>query len=308
MRKINPNSAFYIKLGSGGDHEHECIKVNNTLWLGYTDVPHELCRDRKWEEVKAVLMRKRGCSPGTATRCVNQICTFYEAGEDVLWVTFHKNQLWWCFARPEITLLPDGSKTRDTRDGWRSTDIHGKPLDMSRLSGKLISMQRYQGTVCSVKEFEYLVRKINGQRSPLEQAALDARDTLAQALEQIIRRLNWKEFELLTDLIFRQAGWQRIGQLGKTQKTLDLDLFSPIANERYLVQIKSRASRKQFEQFQEKTGGMEAFSRYYFVVHSPASNLIKALETEAYKLWLPVEIASLVIQYGLVDWVIEKTT
>ena len=86
------------------------------------------------------------------------------------------------------------------------------------------------------------------------------------------------------------------------------NLFSPIANERYLVQIKSRASRKQFEQFQEKTGGMEAFSRYYFVAHSPASNLIKALETEAYKLWLPVEIASLVIQYGLVDWVIEKAT
>lgn len=308
MKKIDPSSAFYIKLGSGGRHENECIHVNHTLWLGYTDVPHQQCQDREWEEVKARLMRSRGCTSGTATHHVNQIRTFYEAGEDVLWVTFHKNQLWWCFAKTGIMLLPDGSKTRDTQGGWRSTDVGGNPLDMSRLSGKLLSMQGYQGTICSVKEFEYLVRKINGERSPLEQAALNARETLVQALEQIIKQLHWKEFELLTDLIFRQAGWQRISQLGKTQKTLDLDLFSPIASERYLVQIKSKASRKQFEQFQEETSGMEAYSRYYFVVHSPASNLTKLLETDSHKLWPPAEIAALVTRYGLIDWVIEKAT
>ncbi|GAB4533100.1 MAG: hypothetical protein Kow0063_14560 [Anaerolineae bacterium] len=223
-------------------------------------------------------------------------------------MTFYKNRLYWCFAKPGVTLLPDGSKIRHTQDGWKSTDIHDNPLDMGRLSGKLLSMQGFRGTICAVKEFNYLVRKINGEHSPVEQAALDARDALLHALEEIIKRLDWKEFEELTDLIFRQAGWQRISQLGKTQKTLDLDLFSPIANERYLVQVKSKADRKLFEEFQEETAGMDDYTRYYLVVHTPLSNLDKALETDTHKLWLPAGIAGLVVQYGLVDWVIEKAT
>jgi hypothetical protein len=303
-----PRLALYIKLGSGGKHEHECIEVNHTLWLGYREVSHELCLRGEWEEAKAVFMRKEGSDSGAATRHINQIRAFYEAGEDVLWVTVYKNRLWWCFARPGVTLLPDGSKTRHTQDGWRSTDIHSEPLDTSRLSGRLLSMQGFRGTICSVKEFDYLVRKINGGHSQVEQAALDARDALLHALEEIIKRLDWKEFEELTDLIFRQAGWQRISQLGKTQKTLDLDLLSPIANERYLVQVKSRADRKLFEEFQEKTGGMDDYTRYYLVVHTPASGLTKDLESGTHKLWLPAEIATLVVQYGLVNWVIEKAT
>jgi hypothetical protein len=306
--KLNPKSAFYIKLGHGGEHEQECIEVNHTLWLGYREVSHELCRSGEWEKARAVFMQKEDSDPGAATRHISQICTFYEEGEDVLWVTFYKNRLWWCFAAPEVTVLPDGSKIRHARDGWKSTDVHGKPLDIGRLSGKLLSMQGYRGTICSVRELDYLVRKINGETSPIEQAALDARDTLAHALERIIQQLDWKEFELLTDLIFREAGWQRVSDLGKTQKTFDLVLFSPITDERYLVQVKSHAGREQFERFQEETGGMQEYSQYYFVVHTPEQNLTQSAETDTHKLWLPGDIASLVVRYGLVDWVIEKAT
>jgi hypothetical protein len=307
--RITPSSAFYIKLGHGGEHEQECIKINQTLWLGYREVPHELCLRGEWEEAKAVFMQKEVSDPGAVTRHINQIRTFYEADQDVLWVTFYDNRLWWCFARSGVSLLPDRSKVRHAIDGWKSEDIHGQPLDMGRLSGKLLSMQGFRGTICSVREIEYLVRKINGEQSPVEQTALNARDALVHALEEIIKSLDWKEFELLTDLIFRQAGWQRISQLGKTQKTLDLDLFSPIAGERYLVQVKSRADRRGFEEFQETTQGMEEdYTRFYFVVHTPASDLTAALETDTYRLWLPAQIASLAVQYGLVDWVIEKAT
>lgn len=96
--------------------------------------------------------------------------------------------------------------------------------------------------------------------------------------------------------------------MGKTQKTLDLDLLSPIANERYLVQIKSSASQQQFEQFRINTSNMMEYRRYYFVVHTPVSGLAKTLETETHKLWLPNDIAKLVTQYGLIDWVIERAT
>lgn len=167
-------------------------------------------------------------------------------------------------------------------------------------------MQGFRGTICSVKEFDYLVRKINAETSPAEQAALDAQETLLNALIPIIQGLPWKEFELLVDLIFRQAGWQRISELGKTQKTIDLDLLSPIAQERYWVQVKAKAGPEQFERFKEDTSDTAGYSRHYFIVHSPIGNLNKAQETDTYKLWLSGDIARLTLRYGLTDWVIGK--
>ena len=305
--RIAPSTAYFIKLGSGGAHEARCIEKDDTLWLGYIHVPHEFCQNGEWDKVRDLLIQTHGTAQGAATRHVNQIRAFYKSDETVLWVTFYKNLLWWCFAETGIQQLPDGSKIRQTRGGWKFCSIHGEPLDMGRLSGSLTSTQSFRGTICSVKEFDYLVRKINGERSPLEQGVLDARNQLERVLEQSIKLLNWKAFELLVDLIFRQAGWQRIGQLGKTQKTLDLDLFSPIANERYLVQVKSKAGRLQFEHFLTETSDMEVYNRYFFIVHTPSSTLGKNLETETCKLWFPAEIAQLVVRYGLVDWVIDRT-
>lgn len=54
-KKINPGSALYIKLGRGGKYEQECIEVNHILWLGYREVPHQLCLGGEWEEAKFVL-------------------------------------------------------------------------------------------------------------------------------------------------------------------------------------------------------------------------------------------------------------
>lgn len=305
---INPSAAYYIKLGSGGSYEHQCIERDGTLWVGFNDVPHELCVAGEWEQVKALVQRLYNWPSNTAALKANQLRTFCEADETVLWITFYRHKLWWCFGRLGVTILPDKSKVRQTVDGWHDRDIHGRPLEVSRLSGGLVSLQGYRGTLCSVKQFDYLVRKINAERLPLEQAALDARDSLEGTLAQIIRRLTWQDFELLTDLIFRQAGWQRISRLGKTQKTLDLDLYSPIANERYLVQVKSRADQQQFEQFQSQTAGMEVYTRFYFVVHTPAEGLDLRLETEAHKLWLPEQIGRLVMRYGLIDWVIDHAS
>ncbi len=305
-KKIRPTSAFYIKLGSEGIHAEACIKKDGTLWLGYNEIPHSLCIEGKWGQVRTIFIKQFNSDPGAATRHTNQIKAFYEADETVLWITFHKNQLWWCFAKPEIILQPDGSKIRQTGDGWHETNINREKFDLSQLSGSLLSVQGFRGTICAVREFEYLIRKVNRETSQLEKAAQDSYQNLVEALEKIIRELDWKEFELLTDLIFRQAGWQRISQLGKTQKTLDLDLLSPIANERYWVQVKSRADMGIFNRFQEETMGTDGYNRCYLVVHSPSANLTKAYETDTHKLWLPDDIARLTVQYGLADWVIGK--
>jgi hypothetical protein len=304
--KINPRSANFIKLGSGGRFEKHCIEVAQVIRLGYNEIPHKLCLRGDWEAIREIFIQDSGSDPGSATRHTNQVKAYYEAGDDVLWVTFYNNHLWWCFARPEIMLLPDGSKTRPVKGSWCSTDIEGNPLVMDQLSGSLLSMQGFRGTTCSVREFDYLVRKINAEQSPTEQAALRSFAELVRALVAVIQEFNWKEFELLTDLIFRQAGWQRISQLGKSQKGIDLDLVSPIANERYYVQIKSGAGRKVFDDFIDITVGLDEYSRYYLVVHSPKGNLAKELETDTHKLWLSDDIARLVVRYGLVEWVMGK--
>lgn len=306
MENIQPRDARYIKLGLGGNFEKECIEHRGTIRLSYRDVPHDLCAAQDWEGVRQWFITARGSDVGAATRHRDQIKDFYDASEEMLWVTFYKNQLWWCQAQAEVVFLPDGTKERKTLTGWKNKDITGKPLSMTFLSGKLTSMQGFRGTICKVSQLPYLVRKINGEKAPDEQAAQDALQALAEALTSIIQKLPWKEFELLVDLIFRQAGWQRLGAVGGKQQTLDLDLWSPITQENYLVQIKSQASRRQFEQFQEDATGIRQYARCYFVVHSPKGGLEEAPESDLYKLWLPKDIANLVVQYGLADWVIAK--
>lgn len=153
---------------------------------------------------------------------------------------------------------------------------------------------------------DYLIRKINGEISDAERAVTAARAQMKGSVERIIGNLHWKDFELLVDLIFREAGLQRMSELGKTKRSLDLELFSPIHRERYSVQVKSHAGRQEFEQFRIDTDAMGEFARHYFVVHEPARNLTKELETRSHELWLPEDIADFVIRYGLMDWIAEK--
>ncbi len=48
---------------------------------------------------------------------------------------------------------------------------------------------------------------------------------LLDNIQKLVKGLHWKDFELLADHIFRQAGWKRIGELGKTQKSIDIVLI-----------------------------------------------------------------------------------
>ena len=306
MDKIKPKDSRYIKLGRGGKFESTCIEVDNSIRLDYRIVPHELCMAGEWEAVRQWFIEEHDSDTGAATSHRNQIKDFYQLRTDVLWVTFYKNMLWWCYAQPVVNLLDDGTKERHTITGWHNTNINGKPLPISKLNGQLTSMQGFRGTICRVKLHDYLVRKINGEVIPKEQAALEAQQALTNSLIAIIQSLPWKEFELLIDLIFRQAGWQRLSEVGGGQKTLDLDLWSPITDEKYQVQIKSQAGRNQFEEFQKDTEGATEDGRYLFVVHTPQGDLTKNLETDLHKLWLVEDIAQLVVQYGLTDWVIAK--
>ncbi|RME79586.1 MAG: hypothetical protein D6784_00480 [Chloroflexi bacterium] len=305
---INPKSAYYIKLGRGGAWEQECIQQKQTLRLGYHQIPDNLCRQGKWDNVQSILENIRGDS-GTATRDKNQIRIFYEADETVLWVTFFGDRLYWGFSRPEITVLPDKTKSRPVIGAWSSTDIKGNPLQKYQLSGSLLRVEAFRGTICAIKDkdFKYLVRKINGVIEPDVDEALQAKATFESKIEALLHKLTWKDFELLIDLIFRQAGWQRIRVLGKTQKSIDLDLLYPLTGERFLVQVKSSAHSKQLDNFRKQMQNFQDYNRAYFVVHSPAPNF-KKLSDDDIEVWFPRDIASRVVLYGLADWLITKVS
>jgi hypothetical protein len=42
---------------------------------------------------------------------------------------------------------------------------------------------------------------------------------------------------MLVDLVFANSGWRRIGRVGKTQKTVDIELMLPTTGERAFVQV-----------------------------------------------------------------------
>jgi hypothetical protein len=306
MEKIYPRKALYIKLGKGGRYEKDCLTNPGLVKVGWNQIDHQLCLNGNWEAVRKQCLKVYKSGEQATTSRMNQLRNFYESGEDILWITFHDEYLYWCFAKKDVTLQNDNTKTRPTLAGWSNRDVLQNLLDASRLSGSLLAVQRFQGVICEVKEFNYLVRKINSLSSPIEQKAVDARETLIQSLVAIIQDLHWKEFELLTDLIFRQAGWQRLGVLGKTTKDIDLDLFSPIDQERYKVQVKAKAGMPEFNKFKSTASDNQGFARFYFVVHKPDARLIKEVDNPLMKVWLPNDIARLAVNYGLVDWLILK--
>ena len=307
MEQINPKGVLYIKLGRGGKWEDEGI-TTGSLHIGFREASHELCLTGKWSKVQKEWV-KSGRTESVATGFTNQMRQFYEANKNVLWVTFFKGALWWCSSDSPVVQLEDKSKMRRTTSaGWSCKDVKGQELLMSRLSGKLLAMQGFRGTICTVREAEYLVNKINGIE-PIEVAEADAALLqLQNKVEVVIRSLTWQDFEMLIDLIFRQAGWQRVSVLGGTMRTLDLELISPITNERYGVQVKAKADLPLFEKYKtESMTDMQGFTQFYFAVHSPAPGLSAAdTEMENVKLLLPADIARLAVQYGLAQWVIDK--
>lgn len=308
MEKIKATQALFIKLGGNGEWERECIK-NGTLRLGYNDVPHDLCLAADWINAKKTFPLH--ADPGSVTRHLNQVQKFYEESEKTLWITFYSDRLWWCFSQPEVKQLSDKSKTRKVISQWSDTDINKLPLIKGRLSGKLLAVQSFQGTICSVKEIEYLLHKINGTSEPHIADAQLAVENLVTSLIPIIKNLHPKDLETLTDLIFRQAGWQRTGVAGEVEKDIDLDLLSPITQERIAVQVKSKASISIYKNYQSKFLDMRGFSRFYFVTHSPDATLasIPPKDNDGnFVFWGVEQLAQQAVRNGLVGWLIDRAS
>jgi nickel-dependent lactate racemase len=115
-----------------------------------------------------------------------------------------------------------------------------------------------------------------------------------------------RDYFMLVDLVFRQAGWRRRSMLGESMKYVDLELVEPITGEAYQVQVKSKAGVSEFEEY-AKAFSAQGFRKLYFVVHSPSAQLeVLVHDFEDVELVLPSRLGGLVVDGGLVNWVLDK--
>lgn len=303
-RRIEPTRALYIKLGHSGSWEKECLK-NGILRFGYRETPFNAAVSGDWKSVYKFWSDWRE-DKGTAKRDVNQIRNYFEADKDTLWITFYDNLLWWCFAKEGVQQHPDGKGSyRETVDGWRNTDIYGGKLTFDELSGNLLKVQAFRGTICNVKEFEYLKNKLNGSSLPQVKEALKTREQMVQKIVPLMRLLSWQDFELLVDLVFANSGWRRIGEVGKTQKTVDVELMLPTTGERAFIQIKSSVRKQDIDEYLDRLRDSQVYQRMFFVWHT--GNVGKIKESVV-SLIGPDRLAQMVFDAGLTSWLLRKVS
>jgi hypothetical protein len=95
---IEAERCFFIRLGKSGEWTEQCISAGQ-LRLDYPEVSHEFCLVGRWTQVESQVAPQSRDREGAA-RHTNQIRAFYEASATTLWITFHADCMWWCFANP----------------------------------------------------------------------------------------------------------------------------------------------------------------------------------------------------------------
>ncbi len=303
----NPSNILFIKLGEKGSYEKECIEQNSSIKLGYQEIDHNLCVNGKWDDVNSQVQAIYKTVQTATTSHKNQIKKFYEEPQTTMWITFYNSKLWFCYADTNIVYNKDGTKERKTLNGWFDSDSKGNTLFIQFLSGRLTKVQGWRGTICDVKEKEYLLHKLNNtQSTELEKVEKDLQ-ALKTSLELLIKKLNPKDFEIFIDLIFRSAGWSRIGPIGNTIKTLDIELLAPVTNERAVIQIKSQSNVTTFNEYKTRLLNLNEYDRYFFVTHSPEPDLQQYIDSGAeteIQVYDSKRLSELSINAGLIEWII----
>src|SRR6266571_266213 len=300
MPTINPARVRYIKLGEKGIWEKECLDKSmiRTGLDGATAERFPLCSARQWDELMRSFIA-RGRTQRIATRFTNEIRLFFEDDGSTLWITFVGQRLWWGLLQPSpAELHEDGdSVRRAVAGGWCGTDLNGEPLTKDRLSGAVTMLAAYRGTSCKVVRAEDVVRRINGHTTPEVERAVATLKTLKASVVDLMKLLGPRDFETLVDLVFTTSGWRRLGEVGKTQKTLDLDLVLPSTGDRAFVQVKSNTTSAELGEYVGKIEE-DVYDRMFYVYHSGEA----ATDHERVTVIGPEKLADLVLDAGLVNW------
>jgi len=249
----------------------------------------------------------KGKSGSTTTSDFNALRRIAESTDKDIWISFHKDKLWWARLASGPVEQDSVSKFRRTLEPWSdcSADKRRKLL-ISNLSGKLSQTRGFRATVCKVHEREVLQRTLSGSRSALATAIQDHRATLTQDLELAIKDLHWQDFETLVDLVFRGAGWARVSVLGQFDSA-DLVLKESVTGYRYVVQVKSRAGLAEVQETVANFSN-EDIQKIFFIVHTPDEDLELAQGISKVEIVGPSRLGELALDAGLAEWLRDKVS
>jgi hypothetical protein len=305
LATVRPDQVRYIKLGPGGAWFERCLR-DGLVELGHPNVPHDLAATGDWDAVRAAVA---AYNPGKASDFTRELRDFYTLPETALWITLGDGRLWWAFARPEVFAL-DGegraARARQVFGAWSDRDAEGRVLQLEDLSTRVTKVGGYRQTLCRVEYADHLLRRLRGEPEPAVAAALAAQRDLTQAIGTLIAALDWRDFELMTDLIFAQSGWRRVSAVGgSAQADSDLILEQAATGERAMVQVKSSADQSVIEDYADRfqRSGMD---RGFLVCHSPRP-AVRDPGVNRFHLWLGEGLAERAVAAGLIDWLIARS-
>ncbi len=306
MSTIDFADAFYIKLGRRGAWELDSIKTGK-LRLGWANQSIEDINAHRWDVIEEQLrVELEGKPTNVVTRDLNALKIIAESASHDIWITFYQAKLWWTRLAAGTVEQDTLSKFRRTANPWSDRDVKGRLLVSNGLPGKISTLQGFRGTTCRVHYPDLLRRVLNGTRSLLATKISNHRDGLSQHLTNAIKELHWKDFETLVDLVFRAAGWVRVSVLGQHAKGYDLELREPIIGDRYIVQVKARAGMSELKATIANFSP-EDFRRVFFVVHTPAPDLVKPNGIPNHvEIVSPQRLGELAMDAGLSKWIEDK--
>jgi len=82
---------------------------------------------------------------------------------------------------------------------------------MDRLAGSLTKIAGFRGTSCNVDMAEYLIRRINGKKSPEVERAVVALKNMKSSVLEMIQLLDPATLKRSWTSFFSTSGWRRQG-------------------------------------------------------------------------------------------------
>lgn len=297
---VRPDRVRYIKLGEGGSWEKECLE-KGIIRFGFGTAKPErfsLSSSHDWKQLTQSFIAE-GKDQGTATRFTNETRIFFEDDGSTLWITFVGERLCWGLLAPTP---PQGHSDgrgvwRTVAGGWRWTDLNGEQLTKDRLSGAVTKLAAYRGTSCKVDVSDYVIRRINGKKIPEVERGVAALEETKASVLKMMKLLGPRDFEMLVDLVFSTSGWRRQGIVGRTQKTLDVDLVLPSTGERAFVQVKSKTTSGELAQYVGKLEELDLYDKMFYVFHSGEAKI----DDERVTIIGPEKLAEMIVDAGLVN-------
>lgn len=301
----------FIRLGGGGNRFDEC-NANKSIYFGFgtnefLDQCNSFNKNGNEKFIENYLI-EHGYKKINDT--IRQIGSFFEDDGNTLWITTANRTIYFGFSDGKNAFLKNINGSNETYKkmelDWTNKDKEGKVLNISGLNGGITKTLAYQSTICSFSEkyAELLVKRILNIPSQEKDEAKAACSDLVEKLEKLIQQFEPKDFELLIELIISRSGLKRIGVAGKQEELIDLEIQHPMTEEIYIVQVKSKAKKNEFDDYVKKFRDYIKNNQKCKMIYAFHHGFIDSDDTDIF-IWNSRKIAELSLNNGLSQWIID---